>query len=219
MTANVNTTTHDGPFSHLVVLNARAVNNHVHVPFLTFGLKQAFSSTRSGYAVLPAASSTQAEPAGLPVELRDPVGAMHEIRRLSGLTWEECAEVFCVSRQAVHDWANGKQLKPANLNKVQAVLAAFRGLPAGNPTLVRASLLSTLPSGSRPIDLLSHGDDPDYAISILADLLSTATMALAPRKPHLPNPVAFMDRLSDRPIPTSGPAAKVRSRRIRVDQR
>src|SRR6185503_7037508 len=48
---------------------------------------------------------------GLTAEQKAPVGpAIMEIRRLSGMTWEQLANLFEVSRRTVHFWASGKAL-------------------------------------------------------------------------------------------------------------
>ena len=40
--------------------------------------------------------------------------AISELRRISGLTWEQLGELFEVSRRSVHFWASGKPLNAAN---------------------------------------------------------------------------------------------------------
>ncbi len=51
-----------------------------------------------------------------------------EIKRLSGLTWDELGKVFGVSRRSVHNWAMGERLTAENSSKVRQVLANIRRL-------------------------------------------------------------------------------------------
>jgi transcriptional regulator with XRE-family HTH domain len=181
-----------------------------------YNQRRAIASTSADYEVPLLPTTTQADPVGaLAVADRQPrASAIYEIRRLSGLTWDELAEMFGVTRQAANDWANGKAMKPANAHKVQAVLSAFRALPRTSAPQVRIALLATLPSGERPLDLIRTGAI-DAAMTGVAGLLTRTTMPLAPREPHRPHAAAYLDRLGDRPIPASGPAAKARTRRAR----
>lgn len=56
-----------------------------------------------------------------------------EIRRLSGLTWEEIAKIFGVSRRSINNWALGGRLTEENAEKVRRVLANVRMLYDSSP--------------------------------------------------------------------------------------
>lgn len=56
-----------------------------------------------------------------------------EIRRLSGLTWDELAKVFGVSRRSIHNWALGDRLTDENADKVRRVLANVRMVYDSSP--------------------------------------------------------------------------------------
>lgn len=56
-----------------------------------------------------------------------------EIRRLSGLTWEEIAKIFGVSRRSINNWALGGRLTEENAEKVRRVLANMRMLYDSSP--------------------------------------------------------------------------------------
>ncbi|MEM5709754.1 helix-turn-helix transcriptional regulator, partial [Elizabethkingia meningoseptica] len=59
--------------------------------------------------------------------------AVLEIRRLSGLTWEELADLFDVSRRSVHHWASGKPVNTEHDQALRGVLTALRHLDRGDP--------------------------------------------------------------------------------------
>jgi transcriptional regulator with XRE-family HTH domain len=94
-----------------------------------------------------------------PLERGASVGAeIFEIRRLSGLTWDELANVFGVSRRSLHHWANGKPISAANEDHVRRVLAALQRIDRGEAHKNRALLMTPCPDGGLAIDLLQRGD-------------------------------------------------------------
>jgi len=58
--------------------------------------------------------------------------AIAELRRRSGLTWDQLARLFEVSRRSVHFWASGKVMAAAHEEHLQRVLAAVRRLDRGS---------------------------------------------------------------------------------------
>ena len=69
--------------------------------------------------------------------------AVLEIRRRSGLTWEELSELFEVSRRSVHHWANGKTVSAKHDREIRDVLAAIRHIDEGSRAATRGRLLTT----------------------------------------------------------------------------
>ncbi|WP_419950972.1 helix-turn-helix domain-containing protein [Candidatus Palauibacter sp.] len=67
--------------------------------------------------------------------------AVSELRRISGLTWEQLAELFGVSRRSVHCWASGKPLNAANHERLMRVLDVVRDADRGTAHSTRAALL------------------------------------------------------------------------------
>lgn len=80
-----------------------------------------------------------------------------ELRRLSGLTWEQLARLFGVSRRALHFWASGKTMTAANEEHLARVLAIVRMMDRGSPEANRAGLLEVDADGRVPLDLLADG--------------------------------------------------------------
>jgi transcriptional regulator with XRE-family HTH domain len=130
--------------------------------------------------------------------------AIAEIRRLTGLTWEQLGEILGVSRRSVHFWASGKSLSAANEQRLLRVLDIFRSADRGDATSTRAALLRVT-GGKTPFQLLVE-QKFDEAISLLGtgagrrgrpkmtELSPAARAARAPRRPDelvdaLPDPV------------------------------
>lgn len=67
--------------------------------------------------------------------------AVSELRRISGLTWEQLAGLFGVSRRSVHFWASGKPLNAANHQRLMHVLDVVRHADRGTARGTRAALL------------------------------------------------------------------------------
>jgi DNA-binding transcriptional regulator YiaG len=66
--------------------------------------------------------------------------AISELRRISGLTWEQLGELFDVSRRSVHFWASGKPLNAGNEQRLMQVLDVVRAANRGNAPSTRAAL-------------------------------------------------------------------------------
>lgn len=102
---------------------------------------------------------TAAGPDGeIPVPEKSTVLAIMEIRRLSGLTWEELGTLFDVSRRSIHNWANGKRVSAGNDQMISRMLAAIRHLDQGDQADTRALLLTVdQTTGFSTLDLLKKG--------------------------------------------------------------
>jgi DNA-binding transcriptional regulator YiaG len=83
--------------------------------------------------------------------------AVLEIRRLSGLTWEELGDLFDVSRRSVHHWASGKVVSAKHEQTIRQTLIAIRHLDRGSVTDTRALLLTPDTFDVSVIDLLKAG--------------------------------------------------------------
>ena len=151
--------------------------------------------------------------------------AIMEIRRLSGLTWQELGDLFEVSRRSVHHWANGKPVSAGNDRKIRRMLAAIRDFYQGNQLDTRASLLAVdQATGNSMLDLLQAGQFNDAAARISGVLapephrvpLSQAAQDM--RRP--PVPALLVGAEQDRPdnpakATPSGPSAR-QGRRARA---
>jgi DNA-binding transcriptional regulator YiaG len=100
--------------------------------------------TNSGLAFTPAATSQAA--------------AISELRRRSGLTWDQLARLFGVARRSVHFWMSGKALNASNEERLNKLLVTIRHIDRGGAGATRAALMSALPDGAVPFELLAGGE-------------------------------------------------------------
>ena len=118
------------------------------------------SATASTYELPRIVERTSTGPVGqiwhVPAE--STAQAILEIRRRSGLTWEEIGDLFDVSRRSVHHWASGKPVSAGNDQMIRRILAAVRRLDPSSQTGARAQLLAVDDAtGVSTFDLLKNG--------------------------------------------------------------
>ena len=129
------------------------------------------------------------------VELRESVPpAIAELRRLTGLTWEQLAHLFNVGRRSVHFRASGSKVSAENTAHLERVLDTVRVIDRGSMTENRAALLATRDDGTTLLDQLAAGNydvvisalgyGRQRVASIATALLSLAKAARLPRSPE-----------------------------------
>jgi DNA-binding transcriptional regulator YiaG len=74
------------------------------------------------------------------VEISTTAEAVKRLHARSGLTWDELARAFGVSRRTVHAWASGTRLNQAHAARLSVVARVIDGLAAKNPEQTRAAL-------------------------------------------------------------------------------
>jgi len=146
--------------------------------------------------------------------------AIGELRRLSGLTWDQLARLFKVSRRSLHFWASGKAMTPANEEHLQRVLAVVRKVDRGSASANRAVLLVARNDGTIPFDLLAQGQYESVAAMlphgqefprVVPPLLSNeAGAARAPRPPE-----ELVSALQDRVHREAGTSRAAKSVKVR----
>lgn len=150
-------------------------------------------------ALQPAQQTTSGEPvAGI-----QSGAAIAELRRLSGLTWDLLARLFSVTRRALHFWASGKPMMPANEEHLQRLLSVLRKIDRGSASANRRELLAAREDSAIAFDLLQERQY-DAVVSLISTTtavtrISTpklAPQALALRTP--PPPEKLIDALQDR---------------------
>jgi hypothetical protein len=174
-----------------------------------FGL---YTPTGTSYFAFESLTST--EPAALvPTYGAALSSAIYDIRRLSGLTWEELAELFSVQRRSVHYWANGGALKPQHDMHVRLVLNAVLQFDRRGAAAARQTLLTPDASGTRPLDLLAQRRYHDAVV-----LFNSTPKVSTKPTPHpnkaLPQPARLMGTLTDRPAGQDEPLIPGRGRRL-----
>lgn len=81
-----------------------------------------------------------------------------EIRRRSGLTWDELGTLFNVTRRSVHHWASGKALQAKHERMIRRMLVFVRRLDQGSQFATRARLLRIEPDlGDSSFELMRQG--------------------------------------------------------------
>jgi hypothetical protein len=83
--------------------------------------------------------------------------AIFELKRLTGLTWEELAMLLSVTRRSLHLWANGSPINTLNERHMRDLLVTVRELDRGTARENRALLLAPLREGDITVgDLLRN---------------------------------------------------------------
>lgn len=124
--------------------------------------------------------------------------AVMELRRLSGLNWDQLARIFGTSRRSLHFWASGKALSAVNEERLRRVIAVVRRIDSGSARENRSRLLTLHDDGTTPLEMLAQGKF-ELVIALLqqaADrpplpaMKPLAAAARAGRRPHAPGEVA-----------------------------
>ena len=128
--------------------------------------------------------------------------AIAELRRTSGLTWDQIGRLFGVSRRSVHFWASGKPMNAANEQHLLQVLDIVRRADRGDALSNRAVLFEVSADGT-PFDLLASkrfdeagallGRGPGRRRLTLRPLDAKAAAERAPLPPE-----ALIDAMNDR---------------------
>lgn len=119
--------------------------------------------------------------------------AVNELRKLSGLTWEQLAILFDVARRSVHFWASGQPLNSANEEKLNRILDVVEYTSCSSASRNRSLLMGIANDGKSYLDLLAAGE-----YDRVKHLLGAGN---APAKPKLGqlSPAAEMSRLPPNP--------------------
>lgn len=116
--------------------------------------RRLWESTRGGDAT----TSSYEDDAGWDDGVERHRAAVNELRRISGLTWEQVAQAFGVSRRSVHLWASGGAMTRDHQDRLWALLKVVRAADRGDASDNRAALLAVGSEGKSPLELLCAGD-------------------------------------------------------------
>lgn len=133
-----------------------------------------------------------------------------EIRRISGLTFDQLATVFAVTRRTVHLWMSGQRMLPAKQEQVQRILATMRRVDRGASDLTRAALLG---DGAKILDLIANGE-----LSTVERLLGAGHVHRHPHPPtsrrsraEQPSPADLVQATQDGPHPAVHGGKRIKS--------
>jgi DNA-binding transcriptional regulator YiaG len=124
--------------------------------------------------------------------------AVNELRKLSGLTWEQLATLFDVSRRSVHFWASGEALSSANEEKLNRTLDAVEYVSRGSASSNRRLLMGIADDGKSYLELLGAGE-----FDRVKHLLGAGNAIAKPKLGQL-SPVAEMSQVSPNPADLVG---------------
>ncbi len=141
--------------------------------------------------------------------------AVTELRRISGLTWEQLARVFDVSRRSVHFWASGQPMNAANEERLQRTLRAVRAVDRGSAAANRTAILTALADGTIPYDILKEQRFDEFVQTLgatvaerSAALRPLSAEAVAARRP--PPPAELVGARHDLAHEQAGPPRRPR---------
>ena len=149
--------------SHSVLDTFRSINPQK--PFRMFAGIAESSTISSGsldaqklLAISERTNSGIVIPKHNPHLFQDSQKAINELRKTSGLTWEQVAKLFDVSRRSIHFWASGQTLASDNEEKLNRLLGVIRYIDRGSASLNRKLLLNPNADGELPLDQLISGE-------------------------------------------------------------
>jgi transcriptional regulator with XRE-family HTH domain len=191
--------------------------------FAPLGAGYAEPATVSSYDVVVISTRTLANPEHQFVvpgksDLMPLGSSVLEIRRLSGLTWEELADLMDVSRRSLHHWVNGKPASAEHERRLQRLLGTLRRIDRGESILNRNVLLSPDEGGRLLLDLLKSEQYEEAVeragIGELRQIPTRTEIAAAARAARTPPaPADLVQAKQDRPRGSNRAIAKKSVRR------
>lgn len=120
----------------------------------------AAGSTTSGVPLREAAPVIRPADTQIPERLPESVAGatlsdaelIKSLKLESGLTWDQIARTFDVSRRSIHLWATGGRISAGNAEALQSFAALVRAVGGSTPEETRNSLLTLGPDNHSPLD-------------------------------------------------------------------
>lgn len=147
--------------------------------------------------------------------------AVMEIRRHTGFTWAQLADLFDVSRRTIHFWASGRRLNAENERDVFSVRDLLRRYVGHRPSALREALF--VASGVATVyDLMRtrrFGMAQIRLSLLLAEANARPDSPLPNKSPFLAaSPVDLLDALNDQVHVAKGQGRVAATKRIRLVQ-
>jgi hypothetical protein len=86
---------------------------------------------------------------------------VRQVHDMSGLTWDQLARLFGVSRRAIHHWASGGNMSARNIETLVDVMRSVRKLPGPDSANRRSQLLMPVDGGVSLYERLLRRLRPD----------------------------------------------------------
>ena len=179
-------------------------------------------STKADYWVSAPPESTNSGTSAQPTELhiQSTAEAILEIRRRSGLTWNQLSDLFSVSRRSVHHWANGMKTSADHADRIFQTLAAIRHIDHGSQVATRDRLLAIRDRGFSCFALLKKGCFDKVLIQARGPAVTRARrlpLSLRAQEERKPTePMRLLEAEDQRP---EIPVSKVRIAQVRRTQK
>lgn len=122
-----------------------------------------------------------------------------DLKRVSGLTWDEMADVLGVSRRTVHFWANGGAINARNEQRLRRTAHAIEAIARPNARDTRELLMQPL-GGGLLIDLLRAERFDDVRIGATLAAQARGANGHSSDLNDDPPVLAALGTLEDRPI-------------------
>lgn len=152
-----------------------------------------YKHTDAGLAVLRPHTVSAIAVASRAFRARD---AIFELKRLSGLTWEELAALLSVTRRSLHLWAKGGAINTLNERQVRELLVTMRELDRGTARENRALLLASLrDDGDITVGDLLRGREFRKAVALIGRRRGRATPPTSREALWKPEKLSVADRL------------------------
>ncbi|HEY9696740.1 MAG TPA: hypothetical protein V6D10_05725 [Trichocoleus sp.] len=216
----MNTLLRENPDQLLFPTSYKLVNAHRLIT-LSIPINSSNTPAETFAHYLVAASEMTTSGVTLPTIPEVTQKAINELRRLSGLTWDQLAKVFSVSRRSLHFWASGKPLSHSSEEQLNRVLGTIQYIDRGSASLNRSLLLQPDSNGNLLLDLLVVGkyEELKQIVGVgsatkktqLGSLSQDVYLARTPQ-----NPADLVDAFQEpihREVGQSRPARAARSRK------
>lgn len=82
------------------------------------------------------------------VPLPELAKSVRSLRQRSGLTWDELARIFGVTRRTLYNWSIGGQVSAANAQAIAEVIRSLHEIDSGDPKVTRSRLLAPTENGA-----------------------------------------------------------------------
>lgn len=127
--------------------------------------------------------------------------AVLDIRRRSGLTWQQLARVFDVDRRSLHFWAKGSRPSGTHVERLELVRAILQQLDTGDPEYTRQRLVTPVHSGGSILDLLAEKRDREALESVRSIIHESVRSESSDRPGRRPPALPREEREARRALP------------------
>jgi transcriptional regulator with XRE-family HTH domain len=135
------------PFLMLALLTGGAApTGHTESPQLSQSATYGGVASRTQRAVLTAQGQPVGDEEG--ATLPELAKSVRSLRQRSGLTWDELARIFGVTRRTLYNWSIGGQVSAANARAIADVIGSLHEIDAGDPRVTRSRLLAPTENGA-----------------------------------------------------------------------